>query len=108
MIKRTLAGVVLLVTLLVPGMASAEAPSPETLAIARELIATSRAAESVKLILPSIVQLIKPAIVQGRPQAVETLHGEVPGGGDGCKPISLHADDGRPRFAVMLPGAAGP
>lgn len=68
MIKRTLAGVVLLVTLLVPGMASAQAPSPETLAIARELIATSRAAESVKLILPSIVQLIKPAIVQGRPQ----------------------------------------
>lgn len=66
MIKRALAGVVLLVTLLVPGMA--QAPSPDALAIARELIATSRAAENVKLILPSIVQLIKPAIVQGRPQ----------------------------------------
>ena len=68
MIKRTLAGVVLLVTLLIPRMASAEAPSPDALAIARELIATSRAAENVKLILPSIVQLIKPAVVQGRPQ----------------------------------------
>jgi hypothetical protein len=68
MIKHTLAGVVLLVTLLIPRMASAEAPSPDALAIARELIATSRAAENVKLILPSIVQLIKPAIVQGRPQ----------------------------------------
>ena len=70
MIKRTMAAVALLVTLLMPGMVSAQtqAPSPETLATARELIAASRAAESVKLLLPSIVQLIKPAIVQGRPQ----------------------------------------
>src|ERR1044071_9856054 len=68
MIERTLAGVVLLVTLLIPRIASAEAPSSDALAIARELIATSPAAENVKLILPSIVQLIKPAIVQGRPQ----------------------------------------
>ena len=68
MIKRTLAGVVLLVTLLIPGMAPAQAPSPDVLAVARELIATSRAAESAKLLLPSIVQLIKPAIVQGRPE----------------------------------------
>jgi hypothetical protein len=66
MIKRAFAGVVLLVTLLVPGMA--QAPSPDALAIARELVATSRAAENAKLILPPIVQLIKPAIVQGRPQ----------------------------------------
>jgi len=66
MIKRALAGVVLLLTLFVPGMA--QAPSPEALAIARELVASSRAAENAKLLLPSIVQLIKPAIVQGRPQ----------------------------------------
>jgi len=45
MIKRTFAGVVLLVTLLVPGMASAQAPSPDALATARELVAVSRAAE---------------------------------------------------------------
>jgi hypothetical protein len=68
MIKRTFAGVVLLVTLLVPGMASAEAPSPDALAIARELVATSGAAENAKQMLPAIVKLIKPAIVQGRPQ----------------------------------------
>jgi hypothetical protein len=68
MLKRTLAGVVLLVTLLVPGMATAQEPSPDALAAARELVAVSRAAESAKLLLPSIVQLIKPAIVQGRPQ----------------------------------------
>jgi hypothetical protein len=68
MIKRTFAGVVLLVILLVPGMASAEAPSPDALAIARELVATSGAAENAKQMLPAIVKLIKPAIVQGRPQ----------------------------------------
>jgi hypothetical protein len=43
MIKHALTGVVLLVTLLIPRMASAQAPSPEGLAIARELIAASRA-----------------------------------------------------------------
>jgi hypothetical protein len=68
MIKHALAGIVLLVMLLAPGMAPAQAPSPEALAIARELIATSRAADHVQQMLPSIVQLIKPAIVQGRPQ----------------------------------------
>lgn len=68
MIKRTIVTVALLVTLLIPGMASAQAPSPEALATARELIAASRAADSAKLLLPSIMQLIKPAIVQGRPQ----------------------------------------
>jgi hypothetical protein len=68
MIKRTFAGVVLLVTLLVPGMASAQAPSPDALATARELVAVSRAAESAKQMLPAIVKLLKPAIVQGRPQ----------------------------------------
>jgi hypothetical protein len=68
MIKRALTGVVLLVTLLVPGVASAQAPSPEAMAIARELIATSRAADHMQQLLPSIVKLIKPAVVQGRPQ----------------------------------------
>ena len=68
MIKRALTGVGLLVMLLVPGMASAQTPSPEALAVARELIATSRAADHVQQMLPSIVKLMKPAIVQGRPQ----------------------------------------
>jgi hypothetical protein len=87
MIKRALAGVVLLVTLLVPGMASAQAPSPEALVIARELVATSRAAENAKLILPSIVQLIKPAIVQGRPQVEKDF--------DAFTPLLLESFKGR-------------
>jgi hypothetical protein len=68
MVKHALAGIALLVTLFVPGMTSAQTPSPEALAIARELVATSRAAENAKALLPSIMQLLKPAIVQGRPQ----------------------------------------
>jgi hypothetical protein len=68
MIKRTMAAVALLVTLLMPGMAQAPAPSPETLATARELVAALQAADNMKLLLPSIMQHIKPIIVQGRPQ----------------------------------------
>jgi hypothetical protein len=68
MLKSTLAGAALLVTLLVPGLALAQTPLPDALAAARELVAVSGAAESAKLLLPSVVQLMKPAIVQGRPQ----------------------------------------
>ena len=68
MLNSTIAGVVLLVSLLVTGVASAQAPSPEAMATARELVTVSRAAEHAKVLLPSIVQLMKPAIVQGRPQ----------------------------------------
>ena len=73
MIKRALAGVALLVTLLIPRMAPAQTPSPDSLATARELVDASRAAESAKLLLPSIVQLIKPSVVQGRPRSRRTL-----------------------------------
>jgi len=51
--------------------ADAQAPAaspPETIAAARELIATMRLADQFKLMLPAIVQALKPAIVQGRPQ----------------------------------------
>jgi uncharacterized protein len=43
-------------------------PPPETLAVARELVATMRATNQFKTLLPTIVQGMKPAIVQGRPQ----------------------------------------
>jgi hypothetical protein len=87
MVKRALAGVVLLVTLLIPGMASAQAPSPEALAIARELIAASRAADHVQQMLPSIVKLMKPAIVQGRPQVEKDF--------DAFTPLLLESFKGR-------------
>jgi hypothetical protein len=54
--------------LLAAGPAGAQSPSPDTLAAARELIVTMRAADYFKTIMPAIVQQLKPAIVQNRPQ----------------------------------------
>jgi hypothetical protein len=47
---------------------SPPASSPETLAAASELVAASHAAEQLKTLLPLIMQQLKPAIVQGRPE----------------------------------------
>jgi hypothetical protein len=41
-------------------------PSPETLAAARELATVARLDESMRSILPMIMQQLKPAVVQGR------------------------------------------
>jgi hypothetical protein len=82
MVKRMMAAVALLVTLLIPGMALAQAqapaPPPEALATARELITASRAVDNFKLLLPSLVQQIKPVIVQGRPQVEKDFDALVP------------------------------
>ena len=56
------------ICLLAAGPAGAQPPSPDTLAAARELIVTMRAADYFKTIMPAIVQQLKPAIVQNRPQ----------------------------------------
>ena len=56
------------ICLLAAGPAGAQLPSPDTLAAARELIITMRAADYFKTIMPAIVQQLKPAIVQNRPQ----------------------------------------
>jgi uncharacterized protein len=44
------------------------APPPDALAAARELVMVVRATDQLKLLLPSIMQALKPAVVQGRPQ----------------------------------------
>jgi hypothetical protein len=44
------------------------APPQDALAAARELVVVMRATDQIKQILPSIVQALRPAIVQGRPQ----------------------------------------
>ena len=56
------------ICLMAAGPAGAQSPSPDTLAAARELIVTRRAADYFKTIMPAIVQQLKPAIVQNRPQ----------------------------------------
>jgi uncharacterized protein len=49
-----------------PTSAQSPAPSAETLAAAREVVAATKATDQVKIMLPMIMQAIKPAIVQGR------------------------------------------
>jgi hypothetical protein len=49
-----------------PTQAQSPSPSPDTVAAARELVTTSRAADQLKTLLPLIMQQLKPAIVQGR------------------------------------------
>jgi uncharacterized protein len=46
----------------------AAAPTQDALAAARELVQVARATDPLKLILPSIIQALKPAVVQGRPE----------------------------------------
>jgi hypothetical protein len=49
-----------------PAAAQSQAPSPDAIAAARELVAASRAADHFKALLPLLMQQLKPAIVQGR------------------------------------------
>jgi hypothetical protein len=48
--------------------AQSEAPAPDAVAAARELVTAARAADNLKTLLPMIMQQLKPAIVQGRPE----------------------------------------
>jgi uncharacterized protein len=45
---------------------AAPTPSPETLAIARELVTTLHLTDQFKALMPAIMKGLKPAIVQGR------------------------------------------
>jgi hypothetical protein len=57
----------------------AAAPAdPAALTTARELITTMRATEQVKMMLPTIMQALRPAIAQGRPQVERDLDTIVP------------------------------
>jgi uncharacterized protein len=53
-------------------------PPPETLAAARELVATMRATNQFKTLLPTIIEGMKPAIVQGRPQVARDFDAIMP------------------------------
>ena len=52
--------------LLIPGAGQAQAPSAEGLTAARELVVTMQVADQFKMIVPLMMQSIRPAIVQGR------------------------------------------
>jgi hypothetical protein len=59
---------ILAAALLYGGPAAAQTPPPDALAAAKELVVTMRAADQLKNLFPIIMQQLKPAIVQGRPQ----------------------------------------
>lgn len=54
------------------------AAPPENLAAARELVQVMKATDQFKLLLPSIFQALKPAIVQDRPQAEKDFDAIIP------------------------------
>jgi uncharacterized protein len=56
----------------------AQAPSDASLAAARELVVVMRSTDQIKLMLPSIMQALKPAIVQGRPDVQKDFDALVP------------------------------
>jgi len=69
---------ILAVTLLGAGSAAAQTASPEAVTAARELVVVMRAAEQFKAVLPIIMQQLKPAIVQGRPEVERDLDAMLP------------------------------
>jgi hypothetical protein len=54
------------------------APSAESLAAARELMVLIKATDQFKILLPSILAALKPAIVQNRPQAEQDFDAVMP------------------------------
>jgi hypothetical protein len=58
--------------------AQSQAPSPEAMTAARELIFTMRTADNLKTIMPAIMSSLKPAIVQNRPQVERDYDALVP------------------------------
>jgi hypothetical protein len=62
-----IAGLFVVILLLVAPV-RAQSPSPDAEAAARELVNTIRLADQYKVILPTIIQHLKPAIVQNRPE----------------------------------------
>jgi uncharacterized protein len=57
----------LVVTFLLVAPGRAQSPNPDAEAAARELVNTMKLADQFKAVLPAIVQQLKPAIVQNRP-----------------------------------------
>jgi hypothetical protein len=68
----------LTVFLLGAGAALAQSPAPDAMTAARELVVTMRTAEQFKAIMPAVIQNLKPAIVQNRPEVARDLDAIMP------------------------------
>jgi hypothetical protein len=58
--------------------AVAQPPAPEGTAAAKELVETMRATDQLKVLMPMLMQQLKPAIVQGRPEVERDYDAVVP------------------------------
>ena len=65
------AGIFLSLTL----AASAEAPSPEAMKVARSLVTTMKLGDQYKALLPAILLRIKPVVTQQRPELEKRFYG---------------------------------
>jgi hypothetical protein len=83
-IKRLMVvGSLLLVSL---GAARAQAPSPEAMAAARDLVTTLKLSDQYKALLPVILLGIKPALVQDRPEIERDYNAMMPAIADAYTP----------------------
>jgi hypothetical protein len=76
-------GSLLLVSL---GAARAQAPSPEAMAAARDLVTTLKLSDQYKALLPVILLGIKPALVQDRPEIERDYNAMMPAIADAYTP----------------------
>jgi uncharacterized protein len=78
--SRTLvAGLTVFLLAAAPALAQSPAPAPDdAMTAARELITTMRTVDQFKAILPAILQNLKPAIVQNRPEVARDLDAVMP------------------------------
>ena len=76
--RFTFVAVIFALALLGSGPAASQSPSPEARQAARELVATMRLADQFKAIFPLILQQLRPAIVQGRPEVERDLNAVMP------------------------------
>lgn len=69
---------VVVAALLGAAPAASQSASPDAEAAARELLTTMRMADQLKAILPLVMQQLRPAIVQGRPEVERDLDALMP------------------------------
>jgi hypothetical protein len=76
--RYVIAGIYVLGLCFVAAPAASQHAPADALPVARELITVMRATDQFKLIFPTIMQSLKPAIVQGRPQIEKDIDAMMP------------------------------
>lgn len=79
MLKRLSLIVVVGASLLHAGPAAAQTANPETLVAAKELVVAMQATDQLKAIFPLIMNAMRPAIVQNRPEVGKDFDALMPG-----------------------------